>query len=426
MSDPRRMLLVSIDGLAAPYLDDPSLDLPNLSAIRARGGAVARVTTPLPGVTWPCHTSLITGVSPARHGVLGNLVVDRRDGRPKEHLGDRAYDKVDLVAVPTLYDLAHAAGRRTAAVCWPQTRNAPTLDFTIPEGIDQAIFERYATPSLWRDLRGAGLPVGRYAAWSDSYVLAPMQDRLTGDATAHLIARHRPELLLVHFLALDCYQHQFGPGSPEARWALTYIDGELGRVLAALQKADLAAATTVVVTSDHGFTEVRTGIRTRVWLRQQGVWPGDVARAENGGVAGVTVLAERGRDELRERLARDLAGLPGVVAVYGPSDLPGLGLPDAGAHPHGPDLLLVAARDTYFDDGEEGDAVIAPAALRGTHGHPAGDDPWLHTAALAAGPGVAPGRVARAQLTEVGATAAALAGLAFPDAAAPLPALLQR
>jgi hypothetical protein len=365
-------------------------------------------------------------VAPARHGVLGNLVVDRTDGALKQHLGDRAYDKADLVTAPTLYDLAHAAGLRTAAVCWPQTRNAATLDFAIPEGMDQPIFERYATPSLWSDLRTARLPVGRYAAWSDAFLLAPMQDRLTSDVAAHLIARHRPELTLVHYLALDCYQHEFGPDSPEARWALGYIDAELGRVLAALERAGLAEATTVLVTSDHGFTAVHTCIRIRVWLRQQGLGSGDVAVAENGGVAGVTVLAERGRAELRDRLATGLAGLPGVTAVHGPDALAGLGLPDAGAHPHAPDLLLVAAPDTYFDGDGAGDAVVAPALLRGTHGHPAGDDPWLHTTALAAGPGAAPGRVARAQLTEVGATAAALLGLEFPDGAAPLGGLVQR
>jgi type I phosphodiesterase/nucleotide pyrophosphatase len=431
MLESRRLLLVSIDGLAAPYLEDPSLELPTLRGLLDRGAGAARVATPLPGVTWPCHTSLITGAPPARHGVLGNAVFDRRDRTMKEHMGDRAYDKDEVVTCPTLYDLAHAAGQSTAAVCWPQTRGARTLDFHVPEALDQPIFDRYATPALWADLRRAGLPVQRYAAWSDTNVLSPMQDRLTTDVTCHLIARHRPELLLVHYLALDCYQHDFGPASPEAWWALRYVDQELGRVLDALARADLVEPTAIVVTSDHGFTATETRIAPNVWLRRQGLLEIDAAgrpaaceafAAGNGGVACVTVL----RDELRPRLAKELGELPGVEQVVEGAELTALGLPAPGSHPHAPDLLLVAAPDAYFArDEAAADEPVGPAVMRGTHGHPA-RGPWLHTTAIAAGPGVAAGaRVENAELTAVGATAAALLGFAFPSgAAAPLRSLL--
>lgn len=433
-AESRRLLLVSIDGLAAPYLEDPTLELPHLAGLVARGGIANRVRTPLPGVTWPCHTSLITATPPARHGVLGNLVVDRRDRALKEHLGDRAYDKDELVRTPTLYDLAHEAGLTTAAVCWPQTRGARTLDFQVPEALDQPLFERYATPALWAELRAEGLPVERYAAWSSVNALAPMQDRLTTEVACHLITRHRPELLLVHYLALDAYQHDFGAGSPEARWALASVDAELGRVLAGLRRADLLERTAIVVASDHGFTNTRTRLLPNVLLRQAGLLrldpagrptDGDALAAANGGTATLTVFRERGRDELIARLARELGSLPGVAAVHAAEALPGLGLPGPDAHPHAGDLFLVAAPDTYFSSEASGDDAVEPAIYRGMHGHPP-TDPWLHTTAVAAGPGVAArGRAAEAELTEVGATAAALLGLAFPDgAAALLPALL--
>ncbi len=427
----RRLLLVSIDGLAAPYLDEPALELPHLRGLMDRGARVGRVRTPLPGVTWPCHTSLITAVPPARHGVLGNVVFDRRDRRLKEHLGDRAYDKESLVSSPTLYDVAHAAGLTTAAVCWPQTRGARTLHFTVPEALDQAVFERSATPALWTALRAEGLPIDRYAAWSDVYVQTPMQDRLTTDVTRHLIARHRPALLLVHYLALDGYQHEFGPASPEARWALGYLDAELGRLLAALRQAALLEATAIVVTSDHGFTATRTRILPNVLLRQQGllrvdetgqVIGGDACVAADGGFGGLTVVRDGDREELLARLARELAALPGVDRVCDPREA---GLPEPRAHPHAPDLVLLARPDAYFAGTATGDEPTGPARLRGTHGHPP-RGAWLHTAMVAAGPGVRAGaRLDGAELTEVGATAAALLGLALPEAAAPLRPLLE-
>jgi hypothetical protein len=231
---------------------------------------------------------------------------------------------------------------------------------------------------LWTALRATGLPIDRYAAWSSDYALAPLQDRLTTDVSAHLIARHRPELLLVHYLALDCYQHLFGPGSSKARWALGYVDAELGRLLDALARADLVVSTTVVVTADHGFTATRTRILPNVWLRQHGLLEADggghLGRtqafvAANGGVAGLSVEPRR-RDDLLPRLVAELGAVPGVSAVVGPEGLPDVGLPHPEDHPQAPDALLIAASDAYFDTDVLGDEVVTAARLRGTHGHP--------------------------------------------------------
>ncbi len=74
----RHVITVSIDGLAAFLLDDPKAPLPTLRRL-AREGAVVeggmRVSNP--SVTWPNHTSLVTGVHPERHGVLANGVLVR-------------------------------------------------------------------------------------------------------------------------------------------------------------------------------------------------------------------------------------------------------------------------------------------------------------------------------------------------------------
>src|SRR5262245_10078713 len=73
----KHVVLVSIDGLAASYLNDARAELPTLRKL-AKTGAVAKgMITSFPSVTWPSHTSLITGVHPARHGVIGNSVWSR-------------------------------------------------------------------------------------------------------------------------------------------------------------------------------------------------------------------------------------------------------------------------------------------------------------------------------------------------------------
>src|SRR5947207_11177381 len=109
----RHVVLVSVDGLAASYLEDPRAEMPTLRRL-AKEGAVARgMITSFPSVTWPSHTSLITGVQPAKHGVIGNAVWNRKLDRAVTYIGDPELTKDEAIKVPTLYDIAHKAGLKS-------------------------------------------------------------------------------------------------------------------------------------------------------------------------------------------------------------------------------------------------------------------------------------------------------------------------
>src|SRR5262245_52515947 len=72
----RHVIVVCIDGLAAYLLDDPKVPLPTIRRL-AREGCVAEGGMEVcnPSVTWPNHTTLVSGVRPAKHGVLANGVL---------------------------------------------------------------------------------------------------------------------------------------------------------------------------------------------------------------------------------------------------------------------------------------------------------------------------------------------------------------
>src|SRR6478672_10229542 len=65
----RIVVLMSIDGLANFYMDDPSAEIPTIRKLAAEGAKAASMRPSDPTVTWPNHTTLVTGVTPARHGV---------------------------------------------------------------------------------------------------------------------------------------------------------------------------------------------------------------------------------------------------------------------------------------------------------------------------------------------------------------------
>src|SRR5439155_846176 len=102
-----------------------------------------------PSTTWPTHASLVTGVSPRAHGVVANYVWNRRTRMHEDLTGDPIYDAPDLLRAPTVYDSAHAAGMRTAAIDWPATRNARTLHFNLPFFKDQHVFEMWTARAVW-------------------------------------------------------------------------------------------------------------------------------------------------------------------------------------------------------------------------------------------------------------------------------------
>src|SRR5688500_2682677 len=115
----KHVVLVSIDGLAASYLNDPRAQLPTLRRLMKEGASAAGMLTSFPSVTWPSHTSLITGTEPDRHGVIGNSVWDAKRNRGLTYIGDPELTKQQSIRVPTLYDVAHKAGLTCGSVIWP-------------------------------------------------------------------------------------------------------------------------------------------------------------------------------------------------------------------------------------------------------------------------------------------------------------------
>ena len=112
-ADPRTdrcVILISVDGLANFYLDDPKADLPTIRRLIREGARAEGTVCSFPTVTWPNHTTLVTGVPPRKHGVIGNNYFDREKTAAVPFIPDPLFDKDEIVKSPTIYDVAHAAG----------------------------------------------------------------------------------------------------------------------------------------------------------------------------------------------------------------------------------------------------------------------------------------------------------------------------
>ena len=249
------VLLISVDGLRPADISDADqrgVAVPNLRQMMADGAWATGVTGILPTLTYPSHTTLITGVWPARHGIGNNVSFDPLN---INQVGWQWY--AADIRVPTLWSAARAAGLKTVNVHWPVSV-AAQVDINLPQiwrtghDDDRKLLRALATPGVLDRLEH---DLGAYAQGIDESVAADENRVRFAEA---LIAREKPALTTVYLASVDHVEHQYGPGTPEAFAAIASNDAMIGRLSAAARKAD--PRVTVVVVSDHGFQAVGTDV----------------------------------------------------------------------------------------------------------------------------------------------------------------------
>jgi predicted AlkP superfamily pyrophosphatase or phosphodiesterase len=400
----RMVIVISLDGFPAFALNDPKLPIPTLRQL-IHNGVSARMTGVNPTVTWPNHTSMVTGLRSDQHGLLANGTIVQTGGWPPVKV-EPMLDKEQMVHVPTVYDAAYKAGLTTAQVDWVAINHAPTITWA---------FNEWATASgpLEQEMIGKGvIGASDLENFTKSNIL--FRDQIWTTAAAYLIREHKPNLLLVHFLSLDTVHHQYGPGSLAATSAIAFLDSCVGRLVEAVRASGMADNSTFIVVSDHGFKKYTKQVRPAVAIAAAGL-EGKVYVLAEGGSAYVYFNASQA-GELAPRVVRALEGVEGIDKVIGPDGFAALGLPQPGQEPQMYRLLLTA-KDGYSFTGATGGPVTAEVPQQaGSHGYLA-SDPDMDPIFIASGYGVRIGAsLGKVANIDVAPTIAALLGVQLPTA----------
>jgi predicted AlkP superfamily pyrophosphatase or phosphodiesterase len=425
-AEPRKdqcVILVTVDGLADFYLDEAKSDMPTLRRL-AREGARGHMVCSFPTVTWPNHTSLITGATPRRHGVVGNSYLDRQTRKSVPLILDTEFDKEATVRVPTLYDAAHQAGLKTCGICWPASRSARTLDLQVPDMFGEG-WDRYATQWWLAELRAEGLPVDSQGPWAGAVTGGVMRDWMYCRMAAQALRKHQPNLMLVHLVEMDHVEHRHAPRSPEAYWCASFSDDRVRDLVEAIDRSPLAGRTTLVVCGDHGFFPIERDIRPNVLLAQLGLvkLSGNKVTDQaawclsQGGGCAVYVLDTARRAQIIAQLREALPKLEGVQAVFGPEQFAAIGQPTPAEDPRAPDMWIAAKRNYSFSDTATGKETIGVRkTIGGTHGY-LPTEPDLIAACVMWGPRVKPGtKLGTMSITDVAPTIAQMLGVTMPKA----------
>lgn len=394
----RHVVVITIDGFPAYLLNDPQASLPVIRGL-ADSGVVATkgMHVSNPSVTWPNHTTLVTGVHPQRPGVLYNGLAER-PGRGVPVRVNPGKDQQDLVRVPLLFDVLKEAGQTSAAINWPCTRGSTSLEDNFPDVPDQL---RYTTPRLKEALTKKGL-LQRFDRGG-----GVVRDEVWTEAACDVIRARKPRLLALHLLNLDGIHHRFGPRTPPGYTAAALADAMVGRVLNALREAAIRDQTAVLVLADHGFAAVTKTLRPNAVLRRKRllkVEGGKVTSARahvipEGGIGMIYLTDPETAGQDRETVRCLFQGAEGVAAVVGPEDFGRYNLPSPDGHTGMADLIL-AAKNGYAIGGDAtGHAFVFPNdTTTGSHGY-LSTEPQMNALFVVSGRGSRPGRSSTRSIT---------------------------
>ena len=376
-------------------------------------------------MTWPNHTTLVTGATPAKHGVVGNNYFDREKKEQVTLIQDPVFDKDEIVKVPTVYDVAKANGMKTAAIIWPASRNAKTLDWTIPEVRTSDLLKKYSTPGFLEECEKNGI-----ALTEENYKKDPKRrEDEDGDdeytkAFIYILKKYRPNLALLHLPNVDHTEHEKGPRSKQVYAAIKRADAQIGDIWKQLQK-DFPGKATLFVVSDHGFSFNKKILMPNVILRQAGlvtvdgkkVTSGSVRLVIQGGAAMVYVLDEPNRETIMAKVKKAFGKVKGVAKVVETGELHNYGVATPKEDPHAPDMILFANDGCTFGDTAAGDLPFNEKPERlGSHGHDQ-NLPNLHATFVAWGAGIKKGaKVGEIPNVDVAPTIAKLLNLSLPAA----------
>jgi predicted AlkP superfamily pyrophosphatase or phosphodiesterase len=374
------VLMISVDGMKPEYVfeaDARGLKIPYLRRRLAEGAYATGVVGVWPTVTYPSHTTLVTGVAPAEHGIFTNLEFD-----PEREFKDAWFWYARQIRVPTLWDAAHAAGLVTASVGWPVTVGSAHVDWLIPEywrtsgppktlnPFDRELIGALARPDgLLDEMRQAD---GDYMNGNDTSIEG---DLIKTKYAIDILRHHKPRFMTVHLSSLDEAEHAHGVFSEEANAVLEKLDAQLAALAEAARANDPASI--VAIVSDHGFMTVSHWINLNVAFQQAGLlaetrdpatsamhvtsWKAQPWLA--GGMAAVMLHDpdDRATAEVVGALLQSLAANPvnGIAAIKNADDLKRVG-----AFP-GATYLVVFQPGYYAGAASTGDLITD---LRGPHG----------------------------------------------------------
>ncbi|MBE9598584.1 alkaline phosphatase family protein [Pedobacter sp. MC2016-24] len=384
----KHVILISIDGFRPDFYLDKSWPTPNLQQLMREGAYAKGVRCIFPSVTYPSHTTLITGAFPAKHGITYNTMPN--DKGVYEWTTDSKKIKAE-----TLWQAVKKAGKKSASISWPISVGA-AIDYNLPEiwsatnmSDRKSAIAEFATPKgLFEEMETYAIGKAEINDLNLEYLT---MDENNSRMAAYIIRKYKPEFLSIHIVGVDGAQHKEGRSGPGVLKALASADHAVSNILDALVKAGIEDSTTVIVTGDHGFVDLDRVLSPNVWLKEIGIdskvgKEEPVAKFQAAGGAAFFHLKDPKDVKTLANVRKKLNEIPEaykkLFRIVERAELDKIG-----ADPHA-SFALAPVKGVYIQDKDSGD-ILGPKK-GGAHGY-FPDIPEIQTGFIISGAGVRKG-----------------------------------
>lgn len=338
------VVLVSLDGFRWDYAARDHAE--HLLALGKSGVWAPEGMLPsFPSLTFPNHFTIVTGLYPEHHGLIGNSFYDAGKNARYAISDQQAVSDGSWYSGVPLWSLAESQGMRTACLFWPGSE-------------------------------------AKIAGYRPTYYLH-FDDKTDEEARVALVldwlklpAAERPHFITLYYSDADHAGHMFGPDAPETHAAVHKLDALIGKLKAGLDATGLPVD--LVVVSDHGM------------VHEQGPWItlDQLADLKGFETAGPLLYATNEAD--RERVYNQLKKASGQFEVYRLKHVPAQLHFNENAREGDPVVLPTGPFAIRAHGPSAGKPEKEPIA--GMHGFDPRVMPEMKASFFAAGPDIAAGR----------------------------------
>lgn len=287
-------ILISLDGFRADFLARGLS--PALNSLIANGVSPQYMLPSFPSVTFPNHFTLVTGLYPETHGVVGNTFWD-------PDLNEEFHNTVPSMSMQPkwwnaepLWVTAESQGIRSGIHMWPGSE--AHIGDKEPSYVDKYNGSEALPRKVARVLELLDLP---------------------GEESESQAGSERPQFIAAYVPDVDRDGHNFGPNSTEIRNTIAHADEMVGGIVAGLESRNLTDLVNIVVVSDHGMA---TTSNDRLIQLDDFVDLGLVEHIEGWPSRGIRPKRLEDLPTLQKQLEKVAAEYPDGVEVYTKDTMP--------------------------------------------------------------------------------------------------------
>ena len=227
-------VLISLDGFRADFLNRGLT--PTLNSFIAQGVSPQYMLPSFPSVTFPNHFTLVTGLYPESHGVVGNTFWDPEMQEEFYYTDPARSMQPKWWGGEPLWVTAEHEGVMSAIHMWPGSE--AHIGDTEPTYMDKYNGTEVLPRKVDRILELLDMPGRHEPAAASGF--------------------QRPQFIAAYVPVVDADGHKYGPNSTEIRDTIKSVDDMLHAIFGGIQARNLSEVVNVVVVSDHGMATTST------------------------------------------------------------------------------------------------------------------------------------------------------------------------